>query len=102
MKKVAIQGFSGCFHEEAARKFYEEHFDMVPGIVECNTFDDLFEAMDAGEADAAVMAIENTISGGLIPNFDLLLRGNAHGSGSSNPRILPRAPQTLRNPVIWE
>lgn len=72
MKKVAIQGFSGCFHEEAAIRFYKEHFDTEPGIVECSTFDDLFQAMDSGEADAAVMAIENTISGGLIPNFDLL------------------------------
>ena len=74
MKRVAIQGFSGCFHEEAAMKFYEEHFKSSPGIVECSTFDDLFQAMDAGEADSAVMAIENTISGGLIPNYDLLRR----------------------------
>ena len=28
--------------------------------------------MKDGRADAAVMAIENTVSGGLIPNFDLL------------------------------
>ena len=41
-------------------------------IVECDTFDGLYEAIGRGEADAAVMAIENTVSGGLIPNFDLL------------------------------
>ena len=72
MKKVAIQGFSGCFHEEAAIRFYKEHFGSEPGIVECSTFDDLFLAMGGGDADAAVMAIENTTSGGLIPNYDLL------------------------------
>lgn len=71
-KKVAIQGFAGCFHEEAARKFYKEQYDIVPQIVECPTFEALYKAMETGRADAGVMAIENTISGGLLPNFDLL------------------------------
>lgn len=71
-KTVAIQGFSGCFHEEAARRFYSETMDVVPEIAECATFEGLFKALDAGRADAAVMAIENTISGGLLPNFELL------------------------------
>lgn len=80
MKKVAIQGFSGCFHEQAARDFYcagtagsaRPAEDIA--IVACATFDDLFQALAEGRADAAVMAIENTISGGLLPNFDLLRR----------------------------
>jgi Prephenate dehydratase len=41
-------------------------------ILECPTFASLFKAMDEGKADAAAMAFENTISGGLIPNFELL------------------------------
>ena len=71
-KKIAIQGVKGCFHEQAARLFYEEHGHVVPEIVECLTFDDLYKSMDRGDADAAVMAIENTVSGGLLPNFELL------------------------------
>lgn len=71
-KKVAIQGYSGCFHEEAARKFYLEHENIIPEIVECSTFEGLYKMMKEGRADAAVMAIENTTSGGLLPNFDLL------------------------------
>ncbi len=67
MKKVAIQGYKGCFHEQAARLFYGE---IEP--LECDTFEDLYKALDAGEADAAVMAIENTVSGGLLHNFELL------------------------------
>jgi len=67
-KQVAIQGYSGCFHEQAARLFYGSEI----GIVECDTFDALYSRMDEGTADSAVMAIENTVSGGLIPNFDLL------------------------------
>ena len=70
--RVAIQGFSGCFHEEAARKFYQSRGKGDIRIVECATFGNLFEALDDGSADAAVMAIENTTSGGLIPNFELL------------------------------
>ena len=74
MKKIAIQGVMGCFHEQAARLFYEEHGHIVPEITECDTFDDLYRSMQKGESDAAVMAIENTVSGGLLPNFELLRR----------------------------
>lgn len=70
-KRVAIQGCRGCFHEQAARIFYSERGEDI-SIVECQSFADLFVAVDDGRADAAVMAIENTISGGLLPNFELL------------------------------
>ncbi len=70
MKRIAIQGVKGCFHEQAARLFYEN--ETNPEIVECLTFDGLYKNMDSGRADAAVMAIENTVSGGLLPNFELL------------------------------
>ena len=72
MSRVAIQGFFGCFHEQAARLFYKENLDVVPDIVECATFQGLYDLMDAGKADAAIMAIENTSSGGLLPNLELL------------------------------
>ena len=71
MKRIAIQGYRGSFHEEAAQRFYAARDEQVD-VVECGTFADLFRAMDDGRADAAVMAIENTISGGLLPNFELL------------------------------
>jgi prephenate dehydratase len=74
MKKVAIQGVKGCFHEQAARLFYEQSEGVVPDICECSTFDGLYRSVEAGDADAAVMAIENTVSGGLLPNFELLRR----------------------------
>ena len=72
MKKVAIQGVKGCFHEQAARLFYEQSEGVIPDICECSTFDGLYSSVEAGDADAAVMAIENTVSGGLLPNFELL------------------------------
>lgn len=72
MKRVAIQGYRGCFHEEAARQFYASLGVGDIEIVECNLFPDLYKAISEGRADAAVMAIENTVSGGLIPNLELL------------------------------
>ena len=72
MKRVAIQGIKGCFHEQAAYLFYEREGLPKPEIVECASFADLYKQMDAGAADAAIMAIENTVSGGLLPNFELL------------------------------
>lgn len=72
MRSIAIQGVKGCFHEQAARAFYEENGNIEPEIIECATFDDLYQSMDRGVSDAAIMAIENTVSGGLLPNFELL------------------------------
>ena len=82
-RRVAIQGYKGCFHEQAARLFYACHSEACPelaegrseeslSIVECDTFEDLYKALEEGRADAAVMAIENTVSGGLLHNFELL------------------------------
>ena len=72
MKNVAIQGIKGCFHEQAAYLFYEKNGAPKPEVVECSSFEELYRNMDAGQADAAIMAIENTVSGGLLPNFELL------------------------------
>ncbi len=73
-RKIAIQGVKGCFHEQAARLFYEGLGCPSPEIVECAEFDDLYKSLACGQAQAAVMAIENTVSGGLLPNFELLRR----------------------------
>ena len=72
MTRIAIQGIKGCFHEQAAYKFYEGVGLPKPEVVECSSFEDLYRRMDEGKADAAIMAIENTVSGGLLPNFELL------------------------------
>lgn len=87
MKKIAIQGVKGCFHEQAARLFYEEHGHIIPDIVECDTFDDLYKSMSEGTANAAVMAIENTVSGRLLPNFELLRKYDCKIKGEVFLRI---------------
>ena len=85
-KRVAIQGYKGCFHEQAARQFYAQS-GLVPDILECDTFEDLYRALSEGRADAAVMAIENTVSGGLIHNFELLRKYDRKVKGEVYLRI---------------
>ena len=84
-KKVAIQGFAGCFHEQAERLFCGKGKEL--GIVECGTFDGLYESLEQKKADAAIMAIENTVSGGLLPNFELLRKHDRKIKGEIFLRI---------------
>ncbi len=67
--RVAIQGISTSFHEVAAMTFFGES-RVEP--VECLTFHDLCECLDRGESSYAVMAIENSIAGSILPNYFLL------------------------------
>ena len=87
MKKVAIQGIKGCFHEQAAYVFYKRCGLPKPEVVECTGFEELYWRMDEGKADAAIMAIENTVSGGLLPNFELLRKYNRKIKGEVFLRI---------------
>ena len=66
---VAIQGFEGSFHQTAARQF----FGKQVSILCCGTFRELIKkAGDPLQTSAAVMAIENSIAGSILPNYNLL------------------------------
>ena len=67
--KVAIQGIRGSFHDIAAHEFFSgQELDLIC----CNTFEDLFAAMKADDQVLGLMAIENTIAGSLLHNYELL------------------------------
>lgn len=69
MKKVAIQGVIGSFHEDAAQKFFAgEEID----IIECRTFRKVCQLIDQDKVDISVMAIENAIAGSLLENYGLM------------------------------
>lgn len=68
MKKVAIQGYEGCFHQEAAEKYFGSNIEISP----CATFRNLADAVAEKKVDAAVMAIENSLAGSILPNYGLL------------------------------
>jgi prephenate dehydratase len=65
---VAIQGIATSFHEVAALTYFDEPIDTI----ECLSFHQLCESLKKGQADYAVMAIENSIAGSILPNYFLL------------------------------
>ncbi|HBB93255.1 MAG: prephenate dehydratase [Bacteroidetes bacterium GWF2_49_14] len=67
--RAAIQGIAGSFHDQAARDYFS---DMPVDLVPCVAFEELFEQVRLGKADVAVMAIENTVAGSLLPNYALI------------------------------
>ncbi|MEO6135302.1 MAG: prephenate dehydratase [Ginsengibacter sp.] len=68
-KKIAIQGFEGSFHQAATRKFYGNDVEVIC----CSNFRDLVQiADDNDKSDGGVMAIENSIAGSILPNYNLL------------------------------
>ena len=69
MRKVAIQGVKGCFHDVAAHTYFkEEEIELIC----CETFEQLFSAMQEDKTVCGVCAIENTIAGSLLHNYELL------------------------------
>jgi len=84
MKRVAIQGVSGAFHEIAARNFFDgEEIEILP----CITFKDLFEALADDESLLGIIAIENTIAGSLLQNHNLLKESGCLVVGEHKLRI---------------
>ncbi|MFN7259691.1 MAG: prephenate dehydratase [Cyclobacteriaceae bacterium] len=66
--KVAIQGIATSFHEVAAQTYFGDSIESV----ECLSFHALCESLKKEESDFAVMAIENSIAGSILPNYFLL------------------------------
>ncbi|HLW10324.1 MAG TPA: prephenate dehydratase [Fermentimonas sp.] len=84
MKRVAIQGGPGAYHEQAAREYFsEDELEIVP----CATFRDIFEESAKDPDLIAVMAIENTIAGSLLQNHDLLKLHDLQIAGEHKLRI---------------
>lgn len=77
--KVAIQGIKGSNHHQVAINY----FGGDVSLVECLSFDQLIAHLIAGSADQAVMAIENSIAGSIIPNYNLIYHNNIHIVGES-------------------
>ncbi|MFW5567895.1 MAG: prephenate dehydratase [Bacteroidales bacterium] len=69
MKKIAIQGIRGSFHDIAAHQYFKgEELRLVC----CDTFEDVFRQMRIDSACLGMVAIENTIAGSLLHNYELL------------------------------
>lgn len=75
--KVAIQGIQGSNHHQVAIDFFGKDIELV----ECLSFDALVHQLCNGTADRAVMAIENSIAGSIIPNYNRVYHNKLHVIG---------------------
>jgi prephenate dehydratase len=84
MRKVAIQGFVGSFHDIAAHMYFDgEELELVC----CDTFEDVFAEMKADSNVEGIVAIENTIAGSLLHNYELLRDSGMQIVGEHKLRI---------------
>jgi prephenate dehydratase len=72
--KIAIQGIKGSFHHQVAQEYYGQNVS----VDECLSFEELVDSLLSGKSDQAVMAIENSIAGPIIPNYALIDKNNLH------------------------
>ncbi|MFE3847360.1 prephenate dehydratase [Flavobacterium sp. LB3P45] len=72
--KIAIQGIKGSFHHQVAQEYYYQNVE----VDECLSFEELVDSLLSGKSDQAVMAIENSIAGPIIPNYALIDKNNLH------------------------
>ncbi len=85
VKRVAIQGGYGAFHEIAALQYFgKDNVEIVPS----NTFKDLFKSLKLRKADNGIMAIENSVAGSIIPNYALLRESKMKILGEVYLRII--------------
>ncbi|MFA6811693.1 MAG: prephenate dehydratase [Bacteroidaceae bacterium] len=84
MKKIAIQGIIGSYHDIAAHKYFkEENIEIIC----CNTFDDIFSTIRNDSQVIGLLAIENTIAGSLLQNNELLRQDDTQIIGEYKLRI---------------
>src|SRR5258705_12088414 len=80
---VAFQGERGAFSEEAARKLLGDLVEAVP----CRTFEGVFAAVAGGRVRSALIPIENSLAGSVVPNYQLLAQEELSLSGEGYLRL---------------
>src|SRR5215468_8182174 len=83
-KKVSIQGYEGSFHQVAAQHFLGKDVEVIC----CPTFTEVVKiAYDTDASDGGVMAIENSIAGSILSNYNLLRKSDLRIIGEIYLRI---------------
>ena len=84
MKKIAIQGTIGSYHDIAAHRYFEgEEIELIC----CSSFEDVFAAIHKDNQVIGMLAIENTIAGSLLHNNELLRQSGTQIIGEYKLRI---------------
>jgi prephenate dehydratase len=73
-EKIAIQGIKGSFHHQVALEYFQENVS----VDECLSFEALTDSLVNNQSQQAVMAIENSIAGSIIPNYALIDKNELH------------------------
>lgn len=84
VKKVAFQGELGAFSELALYEYFSCNVEALP----LPTFSEIFDVVSSGEADHGIVPIENSLSGSIHENYDLLLKYNLVITGEVKLRII--------------
>ena len=84
MKRIAIQGALGSYHDIAAHKYFE---DEEIELICCATFEDVFRTISKDSQVIGMIAIENTIAGSLLHNNELLRQSGVQIVGEHKLRI---------------
>lgn len=71
-EKVAIQGIKGSFHHQVAQEYYGREVE----VDECMSFQEVVDSLLSERSDRAIMAIENSIAGSILPNYALIDENN--------------------------
>lgn len=84
MKRIAIQGIKGSYHDIAAHYYFDKE-DIE--LICCSTFEEVFEVVKQDSTVMGMVAIENTIAGSLLHNYELLCQSNLTIIGEHKLRI---------------
>ena len=76
-KKVAIQGIEGSFHHIVSQTYFEEAVEVQPYL----SFSEVVESLMSKTSDVAIMALENSIAGSIIPNYAHINDQDLHITG---------------------
>ena len=66
--KIALQGIQGSFHHLAAVTYFGENITLH----ECLSFSEIPELISQNIVDSAIMAIENSVTGAILQNYNLI------------------------------
>lgn len=82
-RRISIQGIAGCFHHVAANKFFHDDFEIEPSM----SFDKSLQNVKEERTDYAIIAIENSIAGSILPNYELLRKSGLTITGEISIHI---------------
>lgn len=81
--KIAFQGVEGAYSELAAARLVRRSYTPMA----CREFADVFKAVSEGKASMGVIPIENSLTGSIHENFDLLTKHKLWIVGETKLRV---------------